>query len=102
MLLQENIFKIGGFGGLIVNSIGMYRVRGLLLCTSVSYMSTSDKIVNVEHLISKMTHKPIALRFWVRVWCLSCLCGCSSLDVAVTRAPPMTQQWYQSPVRRRV
>ncbi|KEH27534.1 hypothetical protein MTR_5g017665 [Medicago truncatula] len=27
-------------------------------------MSTSDKIVKVEHLISKRTFKPIALRFW--------------------------------------
>jgi len=27
--------------------------------------------VKVEHLISKMTHKPIALRFWVRVSRLS-------------------------------
>ena len=43
-----------------------------------------------------MTHKPIALRFWVRVWCLSCLCGCSSLDVDGPQAPLMTQQWYQS------
>ena len=43
---------------------------------------TSDRKVKVEHLISKRIHKPIALRFWVRVWCLSCLCGCSSLDVA--------------------
>jgi len=32
-----------------------------------------------------MTHKPIALKFWVRAWRLSCLCGCSSLDVD---APP--------------
>jgi len=37
--------------------------------------------LEVEHLISKRTHKPIALRFWVRVWRLSCLYGCSSLDV---------------------
>jgi len=54
----------------------------VLLCASVSYICpTSDKRVKVEHLISKRTHKPIALRFWVRVWCLSCLWGCSSLDV---------------------
>jgi len=42
---------------------------------------TSDKRVKVEHLISKRTHKPNALRFWVRVWRLSRLCDCSSLDV---------------------
>ncbi|AET04967.1 hypothetical protein MTR_8g097100 [Medicago truncatula] len=49
-----------------------------------------------------MTHKLIALRFWVRVWCLSCLCGCSSLDVDDPLRSLVTQQWYQSPVRRRV
>jgi len=42
---------------------------------------TSDRKVNVEHLITKRTHKPIALRFWVRVWRLSRFCGFSSLDV---------------------
>jgi len=54
---------------------------------------TSDKRVKVEHIISKRAHEPITLRFWVRVWCLSCLCGCSSLDID---GPPklswMTQQ----------
>jgi len=50
-----------------------------------------------------MTHKPIALRFWVRVRRLSCKCGCSRLDVGrPPDFPPVTQQWYQSPVRRRV
>jgi len=44
------------------------------------------------------THKPIALRFWVRVWHLSRLCSCSTLDVGVPRAPLVTQPWYQSPV----
>jgi len=42
---------------------------------------TSDRKVEVEHFISERTHKPIALRFWVRVWRLSHLCGCSGLDV---------------------
>jgi len=42
---------------------------------------TSDKKVNVEHLISKMTHKSIVLKFWIRVWCLFCMCDCFSLDV---------------------
>ena len=37
--------------------------------------------VKVESLIIKITHKHIALRFWVRVWCQSLLCGCPSLDV---------------------
>jgi len=51
---------------------------------------TSDRKVKVEHLISKRTRKPITLRFWVRVWCLSCLYGCSSLDVD---GPPGSPQW---------
>jgi len=42
---------------------------------------TTNLLVNAKHLTSKRTHKPTALRFWVRVWCLSYLCGCSSLDV---------------------
>jgi len=37
---------------------------------------TSDKKMEVEHFIC-----PIALRFWVRMWCFSHLCGCSGLDV---------------------
>jgi len=42
---------------------------------------TSDKKVKVEQIISKRSHKHIALRFWVRVRRLSCKCSCSSLDV---------------------
>ena len=53
---------------------------------------TSDKSVKVKHLRSKMTHKPIVLRLWVRVCCLSCLRDCSSLDVDSPLTPPMTQQ----------
>ena len=52
---------------------------------------TSDKRVKVEHLISKRTYKPIALRFWVRVWRLSCKCSCSSLDVI---GPLVIQRYY--------
>jgi len=33
----------------------------------MSYMSHIRKKVNVEHLISKRTYKPMVLRFWVRV-----------------------------------
>ena len=50
-----------------------------LLCARISICPTSDRKVEVEHFISERIHKPIALRFWVRVWCLSHLCGCSSL-----------------------
>jgi len=70
------------------------------LCTSVGYMShITDKRLNVEHLISKRTHKPIALRFWVRVWCLSYLCGCSSLDVDSLPSSPcdptvVSEPWF--------
>jgi len=48
---------------------------------------TLDKRVKVEHLISKRTHKPITWRFWVRVWCLSCLCGVLASMWTVLRAP---------------
>jgi len=48
----------------------------------------SDRKINVKHLINKTAHKPIALRFWVRVWRLSRLCDCSSLDVD---GPPSSQ-----------
>jgi len=37
--------------------------------------------VDVEHFISEMTYKSTALRFLVRVWCLSRLCGYSGLDL---------------------
>ncbi|KEH22905.1 hypothetical protein MTR_7g062170 [Medicago truncatula] len=68
----------------------------MLLYASVSNMSTSDKRVKVEHLISKRTHKLIALRFLVRVWCLSCLWGCSGLDVD---GPPSSPQRPNSGIR---
>jgi len=42
---------------------------------------TSDRKVEVKHYISESTHKPITLRFWVRVWRLSHLYGCYVLDV---------------------
>jgi len=54
------------------------------------YVPHRIKKVKVEHLIRKRTHKPIALRFWVRVWRLSCLCGCSNLDV---EGPPELPSW---------
>jgi len=72
----------------------------LLLCVSVSYICpTSDRKVKVEHLISKRTHKPIALRFWVRVWSLSSLCGCSSLEVDAPPGSPhdsivVSEPWF--------
>ena len=48
----------------------------LLRCTT----NQLDKKMKVEHFISERAHKHIVLRFWVRVLCLSHLCGCSGLD----------------------
>jgi len=56
-------------------------LRGSVVCKCELWVPHHIEKVKVEHLISKRTHKPIALRFWVRVWHLSCLCGCSNLDV---------------------
>jgi hypothetical protein len=39
---------------------------------------TLDRIVNVEHFISERTHEPNVLRFWVKMWCSTHLCSCSS------------------------
>ena len=58
---------------------------------------TSDRKVEVEHFISERTHKLIALRFWVRVWCLSHLYGC--LDVGGPPGSPrdptvVSEPWF--------
>jgi len=55
---------------------------------------TSDEKVEVEHFIY-----PITLRFWVRMWCLSHLCGCSGLDVGGPSGSPrdptdVSELWF--------
>lgn len=45
--------------------------------SSVSMSPTSDGKVNVEHFISEKTRKLDVVRFWVNMWYLSHLCGCS-------------------------
>ena len=74
---------------------GAWWIDGLTLegecCVQVWVIClTSNKRVKVEHLISKRIHKLIGLRFLVRVWCLSCLCDCSSLNVD---GPQSSPQW---------
>jgi len=50
-------------------------VQEQVICT------TSDRKMEVNHFKSERSHKSIVLKFWVRMWCLSYLCGCSCLDV---------------------
>lgn len=50
--------------------------------------------MEVKHFIC-----PIALRFWVRMWCLSHLCGCSGLDVGGPSSSPrdptvVSESWF--------
>jgi len=49
------------------------------------------KRVDVEYFISNMTHKPIVIRFWVKVWCPTHLHGCSCLMWMVLQSQLMTQ-----------
>jgi len=82
--------KLKLVGGKLFYSCSCCCVQVWVICP------TSDKRVNVEHLISKRAHKLIALRFWVRVWRLSCAVVATSMW-AVPLAPPVIQQWYQGP-----
>ncbi|GAU41469.1 hypothetical protein TSUD_237190 [Trifolium subterraneum] len=49
---------------------------------------TSGETMNVERFISEMTHKPNALRFWVKVWCPTHLGSCPRLNVMIPRPHP--------------
>jgi len=53
--------------------------------------------------MSKMTHNLIALRFWVRVWRLSHLSDCSSLNMdGPPKLPSCSNSGIRAPVQRRV
>jgi hypothetical protein len=43
----------------------------ILCCGKCELSPTLLRKVEVEHFISRKTHKLNALRFWVRVWCLT-------------------------------
>jgi hypothetical protein len=50
------------------------------------------KNVKIEHFISEMTHKSNALRFWLKVWCLTHLYSYFESNVEDLLAALVTQQ----------
>jgi hypothetical protein len=51
--------------------------KGPNCCGKCELSPTLLKKVEVEHFISRKTHKLNTLRFWVRVWCPTLLWSCS-------------------------
>ncbi|KEH38428.1 hypothetical protein MTR_2g070860 [Medicago truncatula] len=79
------------------NAYGGTTVFRWICCVQVCVICpTSDRKVEVEHFIIGRTHKPIALRFWIRVWRLSHLCGCFGLDVGGPPRDPtvVSELWF--------
>jgi hypothetical protein len=52
--------------------------------------------MKIEQFISKRIHKLNALRFWIKVWWLTNLYGCSESYVDIPNIPLITQHWYQN------
>jgi hypothetical protein len=53
----------------MTDSIGDY------CCGKWVRIPTLDGKLSVEQYISERTYKPIVLRFWAKMWCLTHLCG---------------------------